>query len=1325
MNILGINGINDLFHDASATLIMDNQIIASVEEERFNRKKHSNGIPFHAVEFCLNRGGITLADIDHIGYYLDPAVLRKVFVDDVVAKYGASPASLAYYSKAAEDISRVRDVLFSHFRFGRKTQFHYINHHLAHAGSAYYISGFHDSSVLTIDGSGDRETCTLYHGSGPNLKKAHDFLLYPESLGFLYTVFASHLGLGWISGPGKLMGLAGYGKVSPGLLDDIIVLAEDPYKPVSIDLSFFNYHIGGSGFSQKGLERFGKPRQPHEPLEQIHCDLAATMQNALEDAILHLVKMIPHHLPKVENLCFAGGVALNVCTNRRIHDLGLFEGFFVSPPAYDGGTSLGCALVLDAKTTGCGAHEFNVYSGPDISRDFDIEAAIETYVDRVRWSRMSEDQLCHTAAKMISENKIIGWVQGRMECGPRALGNRSILTNPVNRHAKDDLNTRVKKREYFRPYAPSVLAEECLNWFDIASSPYMLMEAKVHSHKREKVPGIVHVDGTARPQSVTEQQNPRYYKLICKVHELTGVPMVLNTSFNMHGEPIVNTPEDAIEDLLGSGLDALFVGDYCIVRAEVTENTEAEDQTHPADVIAGLRDKWRELPGTRQERLFSRNMLEWSDQQLLQYWEEGRRQTSTPEVRGWFQQLYKDEFAGKEVADIGPGIGVDGIFFAQHGARVTFVDIVQDNLTLLQRICALKGIRAEYYFVEDFFAFHFDKAFDVFMAIGSFLNAPFDFMKKEVAALSPFLRIGGKVVMLAYPKERYIQLGAQSFEHFGKMTDGERTPWAEWYDDEKTKSLFGPDYRLNWSRNFGTDGIEFNWFDLTKVSCAPQETPPPERNPVSVLASDDRGNNATLGECKGQQVLSPCPSIVTVTCNDGRGGDVRRRTPSFSKGLCAQAARSCSAIDVSERTSLPIRASCAGRRACQKVSAESLPIAAHVQETPYWPELSQKQQSKRSPMNVGQMVSAGIDMYHKGDVPNATSVFRHAVAADPEHANAWNNLGVLLVQQNQISEGLRCFQNAFRRDRTNGALVSNYVSVLRKAGRSDEAHDVVDQYLRAGGDPQRVSGVTDRRTEAPADAMPLDDGTIPFVPVQELHRALGFQTPIDYPASSLTKSLGAWKMEIDDMPIFRYLYRHFRPRRHLEFGTWQGAGVVYCLQECDATVWTLNLPFGESQPNGEPAYSGDGDSYGLGTSLVGEWARRIGLPEQREYPTDSFGFIGRFYLEKQLGHRVCQIFCDSRQWDTSNYPPGFFDTALIDGGHFPEIVASDSRKALSLLRPGGLVLWHDFCPPMRDRSPVVQGVMQGVESIRDLLADQLERWFWIKPSHILVGRKKT
>ena len=229
------------------------------------------------------------------------------------------------------------------------------------------------------------------------------------------------------------------------------------------------------------------------------------------------------------------------------------------------------------------------------------------------------------------------------------------------------------------------------------------------------------------------------------------------------------------------------------------------------------RAKWGEIPSTRKGRVRSSDLLCCSDEALLAYWEESRRDTSVPEVRGWFQEQYAPEFAGKDVLEVGPGIGIDGIFFAQHGARMTFADIVEENLTLLRRICALKGVEVETYFIDDFFRFHFGKGFDAFLFIGSIHHAPFEFSRREVAALAPFLKPGGRVVMLAYPKERYELSGATSFEEFGRKTDGDGTPWAEWYDDEKVRRLFGAGFRLNWSRNFGKKATDFVWFDLTKV----------------------------------------------------------------------------------------------------------------------------------------------------------------------------------------------------------------------------------------------------------------------------------------------------------------------------------------------------------------------------------------------------------------------------------------------------------------------------------------------------------------------------
>ncbi|MGQ9570068.1 MAG: radical SAM protein [Thermodesulfovibrionales bacterium] len=538
---------------------------------------------------------------------------------------------------------------------------------------------------------------------------------------------------------------------------------------------------------------------------------------------------------------------------------------------------------------------------------------------------------------------------------------------------------------------------------------------------------------------------------------------------------------------LASQLNVKHISDWAGQRETPHTSFINTDKIDYSSFISSLREKWREIPATRKERIFSKEMINWPDDKLLAFWEECKQQTTTLEVRGWYQDYYKDIFKGCELADIGPGIGIDGIFFAQNGASVTFVDIVKDNLKLIERICILKRIKANFYYIDDFFNYHFKNKFDVFMFIGSMHNAPFYFSQKQVRATIPFLRTGGKVVMLAYPKERYESLGAQDFTEFGRMTDGERTPWAEWYDNEKIKALFGPNFQLNWSRNFGKDGIEFNWFDLTKIR---------------------------------------------------------------------------------------------------------------------------------------------------------------------------------------------------------------------------------DEMLIPSGTPEDLDYIT-------VELLPERKINIPVVSVLDLHKKLKFDNPIDYPKASLVKPLSEWKMEVDDSPIFRYIYRNFQPRRHLEFGTWQGTGTVYCLEESNAIVWTINPPFGENKPDGSPTYGHNQSDL----TAIHAWARKIGFPEKDSYRTDSLGFIGRFYLEKELGHRVCQIYCDSRRWDITNYPSEFFDTVLIDGGHMKDIVINDTRKALRLLKQGGIIMWHDFCPPIFEQFEVTRGVMEAISQEWEWIISQMNHIFWIYPSWILLGIK--
>ncbi len=369
------------------------------------------------------------------------------------------------------------------------------------------------------------------------------------------------------------------------------------------------------------------------------------------------------------------------------------------------------------------------------------------------------------------------------------------------------------------------------------------------------------------------------------------------------------------------------------------------------------------------------------------------------------------------------------------------------------------------------------------------------------------------------------------------------------------------------------------------------------------------------------------------------------------------------------------------------------------------------------------LIQRGEQLFKEGKNDEAKAIFSELARDMPARHEAWNNLGVLSYAQKNCAKAEAYLRTALTISPGNVDIIYNLMQVLITLNRNQEAID-------AGMTSKNTTKIHNLLTQLSANIHKSKDYTSQqefkfcTLSAEHLHKPFGFDEHPIIPHTNRTTPLGQWKMELNDAPIFRYLYRNFRPRRHLEFGTWQGAGVVYCLEECDATVWTVNLPFGEMQSDGSTIYSGKGESFGLDTSLADAWARRLGLPPQDAYRTDSFGFIGRFYLEKQLGNRVCQIYCDSTKWDISNYPEGFFDSVLIDGGHVPDVVLNDTKKALALLRPGGLIMWHDFCPPVHDKFDVVQGVMKGLKQAAPLLEDSLENLFWIEPSWILCGVKK-
>lgn len=358
----------------------------------------------------------------------------------------------------------------------------------------------------------------------------------------------------------------------------------------------------------------------------------------------------------------------------------------------------------------------------------------------------------------------------------------------------------------------------------------------------------------------------------------------------------------------------------------------------------------------------------------------------------------------------------------------------------------------------------------------------------------------------------------------------------------------------------------------------------------------------------------------------------------------------------------------------------------------------------------------------QGNIEEALQSFKKAVEINPNLASVHNNLGVCYWQREEFENAIDHFQKALELDPDDSDILSNYTKVLISFNKVEDAKELFSDYLKRNpaGDEEISSLLVDFN---PPHYMTIESKqksfNIPTISLKDLHKKLGVNTPINYPQSSLIKPLAEWKMEIDDSPILMYIYRHFRPRRHLEFGTWQGMGTLYCLEESDATVWTINPPFGEDRPDGDAAYGHEESEL----PSVRLWAKKVGFGEKDSYKTDTIGFIGRFYLEKEMGHRVCQVYCDSRKWETSNYPADFFDTVLIDGGHAKDVVINDTLKALQLTRPGGIIMWHDFCPPVWDRYETTIGVTEAVLEIWDWIQENTSQIFWIYPSYILLGVK--
>lgn len=590
-----ILGISCYYHDAAAALLRDGELIAASQEERFTRKKHDNSFPKNAIEFCLQTAGISKNDLDYVVFYEKPLVkFGRILLNTL----GAYPRSAAVWQEAM--IAWMGDKLWikTHImnRIGVKpNKILFCDHHMSHAASAFFASPFDDAAVMTIDGVGEWTTTTLGEACGSfENGEANSINLfaeqrYPNSLGLLYSAFTAFLGFKVNSGEYKVMGMAPYGE--PRYMDKVHKLidirSDGSFK---LNMDYFAFHFSPeSTINQKFLDLFGEPR--HEESEfftsktnperatsqaaleknQYYADIAASIQAVTEEALLNMAKEL-HRRTGKKNLVMAGGVALNSVANYRLLTETPFENLYVQPAAGDDGGALGAALwayhILlkkPRKFIMTQAYWGKEYSPDEIKRFLDSNSAsYKTY--------KNDDDMLDEVADMITQGNVVGFYQGRFEWGPRALGNRSILADPRREEMKEIVNVKIKFREPFRPFAPVVLAERATEYFDFPDSPdlypprFMLMVTPVKENKQKEVPATTHAGGTGRLQSVTSQDNYRYYEVIRRFGEKTGTPVILNTSFNLRGEPIVNTPDNAWFTFTKSGIDALAIGPYLVKK---------------------------------------------------------------------------------------------------------------------------------------------------------------------------------------------------------------------------------------------------------------------------------------------------------------------------------------------------------------------------------------------------------------------------------------------------------------------------------------------------------------------------------------------------------------------------------------------------------------------------------------------------------------------------------------------------------------------------------------------------------------------------------------
>ena len=593
-----ILGISAFYHDSAATIIKDGKIISAAQEERFTRKKHDSGYPYNAVQFVLNNSNLKLDDIESIVFYEKPFLKFERLLETYVAN---APKGFLQFSKAMPSWLREKlfqkNLLINYLKkhdksFVNSKKIFFSEHHLSHAASAFYPSPHDEAIILTADGVGEWATTTVAVGKKNKLEIKKE-IHFPHSLGLLYSAFTYYTGFKVNSGEYKLMGLAPYGepKYVNLIYDKLIDVKDD--GSFRLNQEFFNYATGLTMTNEKFDNIFGKkPRDSKkDKITEFHMDIAASIQKVTEEIMLKICRSLKNEY-KIENLCLAGGVALNCVANGKILKSKIFKNVWIQPAAGDAGGSLGAALAYwhiqlnKNRDTGHKDVMSGSYLGPSYTDD-----QIKQSLDKIgaKYKLLDEQSLIDKTADDLSKGHAIGWFQGRMEFGPRALGSRSIIGDPRSPDMQRNLNLKVKYRESFRPFAPSVLREDLKNWFELDNdSPYMLIVAEVKKEiqkemneqekklfgieklniKRSDIPAVTHVDYSARIQTVHEETNKKYHDLIKKFKEKTNCSVIVNTSFNVRGEPIVNTPEDAFNCFMGTKLDNLAIGNCYLVKSE-------------------------------------------------------------------------------------------------------------------------------------------------------------------------------------------------------------------------------------------------------------------------------------------------------------------------------------------------------------------------------------------------------------------------------------------------------------------------------------------------------------------------------------------------------------------------------------------------------------------------------------------------------------------------------------------------------------------------------------------------------------------------------------